>query len=338
MKMHNLVMKKYQLSAFRGDAHSTSLEIIYGSDENYQFGVGVSAVSLLSNNPSIFFRFHLFLDKVKPEFLDKLRLITEQFTAEFNVYELDNTLLKTLPASEVWSSAMYFRLIAFEYLSNDYDYALYLDADVICKNTLNLSTDIITDVIAGVVPDDIGVRAKSGERLHAPELTETYFNSGVMFVNLKEWHHNQVTQKCFELLSQSNAKERYKYPDQDVLNLILRDKLLLLPQRFNTVYTLKNELNDPTHQKYKSIITADTVLIHYTGVTKPWHTWAKYPSAKPFYDALGFSPWTENDLKPAIKFAEKKKEYKHLLKQGAFFAGCISGIKYLFQKVRGKKR
>ncbi|WPA93939.1 glycosyltransferase family 8 C-terminal domain-containing protein [Providencia zhijiangensis] len=85
-------------------------------------------------------------------------------------------------------------------------------------------------------------------------------------------------------------------------------------------------------------MTSDTALIHYTGVTKPWHTWAKYPSAKPFYDALASSPWTENDLKPAIKFAEKKKEYKHLLKQGAFFAGCISGIKYLFQKVRGKKR
>ncbi|BBG60551.1 glycosyltransferase family 8 protein [Providencia rustigianii] len=336
--MNNLIMKKYQIMGSEMNSLSEAFNVIYGSDENYQFGVGVSVVSLLSNNPSTFFRFHLFLDIVKPEFLDKLRLIAEQFSVEFNVYELDNSLLKTLPASEVWSSAMYFRLIAFEYLSNYYDYALYLDADVICKSSLNLSTDTIANVIAGVVPDDIGVRAKSGERLHVPELNETYFNSGVMFVNLKAWHHNQVTKKCFELLSQSNAKELYKYPDQDVLNLILREKLVLLPGRFNTIYTLKNELNDSTHQKYKNIITADTALIHYTGVTKPWHTWANYSSAKPFYEALSSSPWTKKDLKPATKFAEKKKEYKHLLKQGAIVTGCISGIKYLLQKLNAKKR
>ncbi|CAG9434895.1 TPA: glycosyltransferase family 8 protein [Providencia alcalifaciens] len=336
--MDNLVINKHQLIGSKVDPLSEGFDIIYGSDENYQFGVGVSAVSLLVNNPSNFFRFHLFLDVVKPDFLDKLRTIAEQFSAEFNVYELDNTLLKTLPASEVWSSAMYFRLIAFEYLSSDYDYALYLDADVVCQNALNLSTDIIKDVIAGVVADEIGVRKKSGARLNVVELSETYFNSGVMFVNLKEWHSHQVTKKCFEFLSLPNAKDLYKYPDQDVLNLILREQLVLLAQRFNTIYTLKNELSDSTHQKYKCVITSDTALIHYTGVTKPWHTWAKYPSAKPFYDALASSPWTENDLKPAIKFAEKKKEYKHLLKQGAFFAGCISGIKYFFQKVRGKKR
>ncbi len=29
-------------------------------DENYQFGAGVSAVSLLINNPNTFFRFHYF--------------------------------------------------------------------------------------------------------------------------------------------------------------------------------------------------------------------------------------------------------------------------------------
>lgn len=109
------------------------------------------------------------------------------------------------------------------------------------------------------------------------------------------------------MLSAENAKQRYKYPDQDVLNLILRDDLELLSQRFNTVYTLKNELYDSTHQKYQQVITPETVLIHYTGVSKPWHAWANYPASQPFYKALMQSPWTTNDLKPATKFVERKK-------------------------------
>ena len=336
--MNSIVTNKQVLKAKDYSAQDSCINVIYGSDENYQFGAGVSAVSLLINNPQIIFRFHFFFNTVNAQFLDKLRLITEQFSTEIIVYELDNALLKKLPSSDVWSSAMYFRLIAFDYLSSDYDYALYLDADVMCNGRLDLATDLIENNICGVIADDLGVRTKSGSRLHTPELVETYFNSGVMFVNLKKWHEEQITTKCFELLSADNAKALYKYPDQDVLNLLLKDKLVLLDKRFNTIYTLKNELYDSTHQKYSKIITIDTVLIHYTGVTKPWHTWANYPASQPFYRALEQSPWVITDLKPATKFVERKKEYKHLFKQGALVAGCISGIKYLFEKFNGKKR
>ncbi|EOD2822406.1 TPA: lipopolysaccharide 1,2-glucosyltransferase [Providencia stuartii] len=338
--MNNLITNKYVLGEV-GKADNTllsCLDVIYGSDENYQFGAGVSAVSLLINNPTTFFRFHYFLDKVSSDFLEKLKVIASQFQVEFHVYELDNKLLKTLPASDVWSSAMYFRLVALDYLSSDYDFALYLDADVMCNGILDLTTNLIKDKVCGVVADDIGVRTKSETRLHAPSLAKTYFNSGVMFVNLKKWHEKQITQQCFELLSAENAKQRYKYPDQDVLNLILRDDLELLSQRFNTVYTLKNELYDSTHQKYQQVITPETVLIHYTGVSKPWHTWANYPASQPFYKALMQSPWTTNDLKPATKFVERKKEYKHLLKQGRFIKGFLSGSQYLFMKMFRSKR
>ena len=338
--MNNLITNKYLIKEYTNshDAALSCLDIIYGSDENYQFGAGVSAVSVLINNPNTHFRFHYFLDKVDSNFLEKLKVISKQFLAEFHIYELDNESLKTLPASDVWSSAMYFRLIALDYLSADYDFALYLDADVMCNGVIDLTTDLIADKICGVVADDIGVRTKSGTRLHTPELTETYFNSGVMFVNLKKWHERQVTEHCFERLSEKNAKQRYKYPDQDVLNLILKDNLVLLNQKFNAVYTLKNELSDSTHQKYQHVITPETVLVHYTGVSKPWHTWANYPASKPFYQALAQSPWSTVDLKPATKFVERKKEYKHLLKQGAYLSGSLSGIRYLLEKLNGKRK
>lgn len=336
--MKKIITNKYVLNAKNDYSNNECLNIIYGSDENYQLGAGVSSVSLLINNPHLSFRFHFFHNIINTDFIEKLKWIADKFSTEIIVYELNNEYLKDLPASDIWSSAMYFRLVALDYLASDYDYALYLDADIICCGNLNLSTSLISKLVCGVVADDTSVIEKSETRLNIPELSKTYFNSGVMFINLKEWKKHKITHRCFELLSQPNAKQLYKYPDQDVLNIILKEHQFQLDKCFNTIYTLKNELRDKSHNKYKHIITENTVLIHYTGVTKPWHVWARYPSAKPFTIALEQSPWTECDLKPATKFIEKKKEYKHLFKQGKFISGCLSGIKYLYMKNFNKKR
>jgi len=336
--IHDIVTERYVLNDSDEDLNEKCLNIVYGSDENYQFGAGVSAVSLLINNPSTSFRFHFFLDAINPNFVDKLKWIAEQFSTKIIVYKLNHDFLEKLPACDVWSSAMYFRLIALDYLAFHYDYALYLDADVVCHSELNLDANILSQVICGVVLDSEMVRSKSGSRLGVPELSTRYFNSGVMFINLKKWQEYEVTKRCLALLSAPDAKQRYKYPDQDVLNLILVDNQVQLNQRFNTIYTLKNELYDRSHKKYQQVITDNTTLIHYTGITKPWHTWANYPSAKPFYIALEQSPWCKNDLKSASKFVERKKEYKHLLKQKKIVAGCLCGIQYLLMKVfRNKK-
>lgn len=336
---NSVVINQYTLGMGNNvDIQSTCLNVIYGTDINYQFGAGVSSVSLLINNPDISFRFHFFLNSISEFFLKKLESIANKYSTEFIVYELDDNELNKLPASNIWSSAMYFRLVALDYLSANYDYALYLDADVICHSELNLDINLIKNSVCGVVADDLTVRSKSGKRLELSELNNSYFNSGVMLVNLKKWHELEITQQCFSLLSQPNAKYKYKYPDQDVLNILLIDKKILLDSKFNTIYTLKNELHDKTHEKYKKIITDKVALIHYTGLTKPWHTWANYPSSQPFYIALEKSPWTYNDLKPATKMVEKKKEYKHLLKQRKLIAGLISGLQYIYAKYFGKKR
>lgn len=62
------------------------------------------------------------------------------------------------------------------------------------------------------------------------------------------------------------------------MNVLLKGMTIFLPREFNTIYTIKSELKDKTHQKYKELIKEDTLLIHYTGATKPWHKWAIYPS------------------------------------------------------------
>ncbi|MEL8228782.1 hypothetical protein J4U37_25415, partial [Escherichia coli] len=70
--------------------------------------------------------------------------------------------------------------------------------------------------------------------------------------------------------------------------------------------------------KYKELIKEDTLLIHYTGATKPWHKWAIYPSVKYYKIALERSPWKDDsprDAKSIIEFKKINKKYKELIKE-----------------------
>ena len=100
----------------------------------------------------------------------------------------------------------------------------------------------------------------------------------------------------------------YKYPDQDVMNVLLKGMIIFLPREYNTIYTIKSELKDKTHQNYKKLITESTLLIHYTGATKPWHKWAIYPSVKYYKIALENSPWKDDSPRDAKSIIDLKKD------------------------------
>lgn len=60
------------------------------------------------------------------------------------------------------------------------------------------------------------------------------------------------------------------HPDQDVLNMLLADKLVYADIKYNTQFSLNYQLKE----SFKNPVTNDTVFIHYIGPTKPWHDWA----------------------------------------------------------------
>ncbi|AIA69179.1 lipopolysaccharide 1,2-glucosyltransferase [Pectobacterium atrosepticum SCRI1043] len=311
-------------------ADNNTLNVAYGIDKNYAVGCGISVASILINN-NINFTFHIFSDDFDDEFIKKIEIIAEKFKTKIVLYKINSEMLKTLPCTDIWSHAMYFRLLAFSHLSDKISSLLYLDADVMCKGSLaQLSTLDTAPHVAAVIRDLPETQKKSASRLKITTLEGEYFNSGVLFVNLKIWNELDLTQKIFEKLI--NGDEAIQYPDQDVMNILLHNNVIFLPREYNTIYSIKNELNDPSHKKYKEVIKDDTVLIHYTGITKPWHKWANYPSTSYFQHAQKESPWSFKDLKDADTFVEMKKKYKHLLKKGKYLSGLICAFKYLINK------
>lgn len=328
---------EYKVFDERYDQNGKTLNISYGIDENYLDGVGVSITSVLIHN-DINVDFHIICDKYTKSFVDKIEVLAREYKIKISLYLINVKCLEILPKTQVWSRAMYFRLFAFDYLHHKLDKLLYLDADVICKGPLDhlLSLDL-NDNVAAVVKDVDSIQSRVNERLPSFNLQGRYFNSGVVLVNLRQWAENRLTERALSLLTgEDGSATFFKYPDQDVLNILLRDKVYFLPREYNTIYTIKSELSDKTHEKYLNTIHADTKLIHFTGATKPWHAWANYPSVIYYTNAFIKSPWKDVPAKDARTMVEYKKRYKHLLVQKHYLRGVIAGVAYLYRKILAK--
>lgn len=331
--MNEFIKRIYSFHGDSIDSNNPELNISYGIDKNFLLGAGVSISSVLINNADINCVFHVFTDYVDDTYLGYFEETAHQFNTKINVYLIDPDYFLDLPTSSFWSYATYFRVLSFEYLSQSISTLLYLDADVVCKGSLKYITQIIfNDEFAAVIPDSGSTQQTSVRRLNIPEMEGKYFNAGVIYVNLKKWHASDLTPYIFTLLRGETKYGILKYLDQDALNIAFGMNNIYLPNDYNRIYTLKNELNDRSHQKYKKVITEQTVLIHYTGITKPWHQWATYPAAQFYQRALNESVWKQHPQRAAHSVTEMKKRYKHLFIQGKYISGAIAGITYLLKK------
>lgn len=330
----NFIKKNIIIGTTSIPENKESFHITYGTDRRFQYGVGVSIVSVLINNTSDSFIFHIFTDECSEDYESKLKKISKEYTTCIKVHIVDSSYFEHFPSTQVWSHAMYYRLLAYNYLYQQTEKVLYLDADVMCNGNIGeLFFFDLKDSVSAVVDDLPSTKKASIKRLEKLlSDKQHYFNSGVMLVNVGKWHENDLTNKSLEMLTTNTSNNLIKYPDQDILNILLSSKTIYLERKYNTIYTLKSELEDKTHKAFRNVIKNDTVFVHFTGITKPWHSWADYASREIFVRAWSLSPWKHLPLLPAESIPEMQKQYKHLFVQGKFLRGFIALIRYKFKK------
>ena len=177
----------------------------------------------------------------------------------YDVKEILEPIKKQLPDVFYYSLAAYFRLF-IESTFPQYDKAIYLDCDVILLNDIAKLYDIdIGDNLIGAAYEQNTSRA--------PMFTDyveniigipyyTYFNSGVMIMNLKEIRKFKLKERFLNMLTTYNFDSLA--PDQEYLNVICHGRVKYLPTGWNKhsfPETPEGELN----------------LCHYALANKPWH-------------------------------------------------------------------
>lgn len=297
--------------------------IVYGVDKKFTFGALMSIISIINKNAGMNINFNIFTDS---DFDDnKLKKALEKTGCIANIYIIDADSLNNLPtASKAWSKAIYFRLIAIYELSKTIDNMLYLDADIICNGS-------ISDLLNLSFSDDTYLYAVIDKYISEDTKNNNYFNSGFLYLSAKKMTDKNIPSKVIEMV----ATENFSHPDQDALNILLKEKTKYLNEKFNFLFSIDSYL---TKKGNKITIPNDVIFIHFVGVTKPFHNWAIYYDEYKYLDvAKRKSPWKRDDLLKPEGYKQISRKKAHLRKNKKYGQYIFNFIYYIILKIKSKK-
>lgn len=148
------------------------------------------------------------------------------------------------------------------------DKAIYLDSDIVVLGDMKeLWRYDISDYYIGAVEDKYSALMTCQAGLSDDE---TYYNSGVMVLNLKKFRDENLEQKIFEKLHEPDNN----YSDQDVLNDICRDRILSLPLKYNLMLSCEDANSFPERRAEYNEGIKNPFIFHYS--IKPWFLPVQY--------------------------------------------------------------
>ncbi len=213
----------------------------------------------------------------------------------YNFY-LDSRLTNTKYSSEI-----YFRLLC-PTLMPDYDYVIFLDADLIVTDDIAkiLKTDYSNNII-GAIRDYEGIASCYNNNYERTKYRinelgvknfENYFASGVLVFNIKKFNENYTEKQLLDLAS---SKKWLQY-DQDFFNFICGDDVKIIDATFNFVEDIDNTYHSLPENLFKEFVESEKSpkVIHYSGNRKPWinvsskytKIFWKYAENTPYLEAL----------------------------------------------------
>ena len=190
------------------------MEVLCACDQRFLPHTATMLCSLLEHNSVS--RIHLFYSSVSEHELAKLEALVARYASKISFYEIVLADLQDLRVDKWASVAVYYRLLAPRLLPADLDKVLYLDFDIIVRQSLKDLWNIdLTGHALGAVPN---FEDDARKALGLPEGTK-YFNSGVLLINLWFWRQSNVAERAISFIR--NNPTKVQYWDQDALNATL---------------------------------------------------------------------------------------------------------------------
>lgn len=299
------------------------IHIVYGVDDNYVKAAGVSIISILENNPSTYFVFHIITENISEDNLNSLKLLLTKYNdAIIKIHYINASIFDSLPTSEQFTKAIYNRFFLPKILRNETDKAIYIDADIICISSLQSLLDMTLNGIVCVVPDLEEFAACQQRRF---KMKGKYWNSGFMYINIRKWEENEISEQALQYLNDNIDK--LDFFDQDALNKVLDGRVNYLAKKYDYIFDIKKK-----QFRDAKDIPDDTVFIHYTGY-KPWQAWYCHSVQEYFLRYYKLSPWKDIPLQLPRTYREMKEMSKGLWRIGRPFSSMYWCFKYIKEKV-----
>jgi len=200
-----------------------------------------------------------------------------------------------LPDNRRFGRVAWYRVFLPELLSQQ-PRVLYLDADTIIVDRLdNLWRTALDDQPVAAVANPLYPTMDRSFLTPLGIETAGYFNSGVLLFNLDVWRQENLTDR---VLDAGASLGRQEWPDQNALNLVLRDRWVRLAPRWNTqntVFDLPARRLPFTRAEVVAARKRPAVL-HFIGPYKPWHYRCKHRFLGTYWQHLRQTPWAQRSV------------------------------------------
>lgn len=278
------------------------INIVACASDNYTTQCGVMMCSVCENNYTEEIHFYIFIDELFSQAHKKeLENLVYKYPSKHisfvfvNEYQIQRFLKFE---TYFYTRHVFYRLLMAELLPQDVEKVIYLDCDIIVRNSLKDLWHInITNVFVGVVHDAQEAIISRFNRL-GYSYDKGYFNSGVLYANLKYWRENNATQLLLDYIK--NNPSKIVLPDQDPLNTVFQDAKLFLPLTYNfqSGFLLKPEAILLDYSKYKLELKRtmrDPIILHLSG-ERPWIKGCRHPYQSEYFKYRNLTQWKNEPL------------------------------------------
>lgn len=318
------------------------LNVLYQSDNYYAPQTGVSITSLLANNKDIeAINIYLLDDGITEDNLARIKLLVDSFDRKLEIIsttEIKQKLIQLDVVPYKGSYTTYLKLLAVQSIETSNNLILQIDGDTIINESLAGLFEIeIDNYICAATMDCIQNSYKSLVGIRA---NESYYNCGVLWINQRQWRAENCEARIIEHLQ--TERNKYFIVDQDIINVLFRDKIKYLDIAYNLnsnfyLFDIDDlyficDLDESYFAPKDRISTAieKPIINHCISpmMGRPWELGNHHPQNALYDKYKSISPW--NDI-PKIEVKKKGLDrvgyylykaippslYKHIYKKAA---------------------
>ena len=275
------------------------IPIFFSFDERFwRYGI-VAMFSLIKNASKEYrYRIHVLHTDISEETQRETKKFeNENFEFVFeDVTDYLMSIAHKLPLRDYYSKTTYYRMFIAE-MHPEYDKAIYIDSDTIVQGDISELYRINIDGYylaacheqAMIQTDEFGTYVEKCIGLSR----YNYFNAGVLLINCEEFRMRFVLDRFIRCLQ---IYDFVVTQDEDYLNLICKDHVLFIDQRWNT--EVFGEIPYPIEE---------AKIVHYIMFNKPWH-YGNCRFADLFYSYAAQTPMYKELLGEMRSFSDEQKK------------------------------
>lgn len=261
--------------------HRTPIQIACTIDAAYLLPLCGMLASLFKHQSGRGLLIHVFIPPGLTQEAAMLERFIRQNGAEPAIHEVDPSSFTALTLHYAhFSAANFYRLLIPSMLPG-LERVLYLDCDLLVRAPLDELFDApLQGAPLGAVPD--AYPPADCKRLGLP-LEYSYFNSGVLLMDLPAMRQHRIALKALAHLSEHNGnRDLCRYADQDGLNVAAAGHWHRSPETWN--FNIYHAMQDPAGlpEPRRTLLSKGPAIVHFSDRRKPWHRHLPMPFQREF--------------------------------------------------------